>query len=184
MSLDLIIGPMFSGKTTELIRRLNTFKSIGQRCLYINSKIDDREDGNFSSHNKTINDVGVDSVKVQELSHINFNDYDVIGIDESQFFLFADLMSNVMTLVEDEGKYVIMSGLNGDFTRKKFGYILDFVPVCSDIVMLHPLCKVCGEKGIINNACFSKKLTTSKKVVEAGYNYSAVCRKCYLEFKS
>ena len=64
MSLDLIIGPMFSGKTTELIRRLNTLQSIGQKCIYINSILDSRNTQNFSTHNPAISQLGsIQSIK-------------------------------------------------------------------------------------------------------------------------
>ena len=84
MSLDLIIGPMFSGKTTELLRRLYTLSSINKKCIYINSQLDDREDANFSSHNPSITTINVDSMKVNKFDDKLLNtisNYDVIGID-------------------------------------------------------------------------------------------------------
>ena len=71
MSLNLIIGPMFSGKTTELIRQLNKFSSIGQKCIYINSSLDIRETTNFSSHNPSLKKIGdnIDSVKINNMNN-------------------------------------------------------------------------------------------------------------------
>ena len=61
-SIDLIIGPMYAGKTTELLRMLNLFVEFGLNTLYINSNVDTRSSMNFSTHNPTIKSVGkVDS---------------------------------------------------------------------------------------------------------------------------
>lgn len=113
MSLDLIIGPMFSGKTTELIRRLTKFASVGKKCLYINSSIDTREKNNFSTHNPTITRLNnIESIKIKEFNNNFIKDishYDIIGIDESQLFT-SNLKYNVLSLVEQYDKHVIMSG--------------------------------------------------------------------------
>ena len=70
MSLDLIIGPMFSGKTTELVRRLNTFAAIGKKCVYINSSLDNREEKDFSTHNPDLKSLTkIDSMKVQFINY-------------------------------------------------------------------------------------------------------------------
>ena len=184
MSLDLIIGPMFSGKTTELIRRLTKFASIGKKCLYINSSIDTREKKNFSSHNPMITDLyNIHSMKVHNIGNIlsdGIHDYDIIGIDESQ--LFGDnLLKNILNIVETQHKHVIVSGLNGDFQRNKFGSILDLIPFCDNITKLSAYCSICSYKGIINDAHFSKRKDLSiTDVIEISYtSYMPVCRKCY-----
>ena len=184
MSLDLIIGPMFSGKTTELIRRLTKFASIGKKCLYVNSSIDTREEQNFSTHNPTITKLNnIESVKIKEITNCFIDviiNYDIIGIDESQLFKY-DLKYNILRIVEHHNKHVIMSGLNGDFLRNKFGSILDLVPYCDNITKLSAYCAYCADKGIINNAHFSKrKNTTITNLIDISYDsYIPVCRKCY-----
>ena len=99
MSLDLIIGPMFSGKTTELIRRLTTLSYIGKKCLFINNKKDIRSNETYSTHNPNINSINnIDSVKLKDFSEVEFvTKYDVIGIDEAQ--LFDNLRDFVCKLV-------------------------------------------------------------------------------------
>lgn len=185
MSLDLIVGPMFSGKTTELIRRLTKFASIGKKCLYVNSALDTRENKKFSSHNPTIGNIDkIDSIKVRYLniSFINTvcNNYDIIGIDESQ--LFDDTLTHcIINLVDECNKHVIMSGLNGDFLRNKFGSIIDLIPYCDNIVKLSAYCSECAKKGIIKEAHFSRRTNTTKTdVIDISYKgYIPTCRICY-----
>jgi len=184
MSLDLIIGPMFSGKTTELIRRLTKFASVGKNCLYINSDKDTREDKNFSTHNPNITKLdNIESVKIKELNNIfldGISNYDIIGIDESQLF-HSNMKHHVLYLVEQHNKHVIMSGLNGDFLRNKFGSILDLIPYCDRITKLSAYCSYCAKNGIIKDAHFSKRRDTSNtEVIQIGYtSYIPVCRTCY-----
>ena len=183
MSLDLIIGPMFSGKTTELLRRLYTLSSINKKCIYINSQLDDREDANFSSHNPSITTINVDSMKVNKFDDKLLNtisNYDVIGIDESQLFN-DDIVKFVLHIVDTLNKKVIMCGLNSDFKREKFGYILDLVPHCDTIIKLYPYCTRCSKKGLIIKALFSKRISGGDDcVIDVGYdNYVPLCRTCY-----
>lgn len=183
MSLDLIIGPMFSGKTTELIRRLNTLQSIGKKCVYINSILDSRNTQNFSTHNPVISQLGsIHSIKTNSLDVIlnKLQDFDVIGIDESQLFM-GNFKTIILNLVENYDKKVIISGLNSDFERKKFGQILELIPVCDNITKLFPYCITCGQNNKITKALFSKRLNNDKKTINISYNnYIAVCRHCYL----
>ena len=182
MSLEIIIGPMFSGKTTELLRRLTTYNSIGKKCIYVNSSLDTRENTDFSTHNPLIKDLNINSLKVDNINYDflrKIKDYDVIGIDESQLFN-GTLEICVTRLVDDMGKIVIVSGLNGDYKRHKFGRILDLIPHCDSIIKLYPYCKTCGNKGIITKALFSKRITDRNEVIDVGYdNYIPVCRECY-----
>jgi len=185
MSLDLIIGPMFSGKTTELIRRLTKFASIGKKCIYINSDRDTRENKkDFSTHNPTIKKLyNIETTKLRDVNPLlidGIQQYDIIGIDESQLFN-TDLKINVLSLVEKYDKHVIMSGLNGDFMRNKFGSILDLIPYCDNITKLCAYCSVCAKNGTIKDAHFSKRTDVSvTDVVDVSYtSYIPVCRCCY-----
>lgn len=185
MSLDLIIGPMFSGKTTELIRRLNTFAAIGKKCMYVNSVIDNREKKDFSTHNPDLK--SITKIHSTKLDHINntfttlVQEYDVIGIDECQLFNNSNNMNQIILQVVDVmNKKVIMSGLNGDFKRKKFGNIIDMIPHCDSIIKLYPYCSLCAKNNKVEKALFSKKITDNINTVDVGYdNYIPVCRECY-----
>ena len=182
MSLEIIIGPMFSGKTTELIRRLIGYNAINKKCVYVNSSLDTREDSNFSTHNPLITSINIDSIKIDKINYDfvkSVKNYDVIGIDESQLFN-GTLEVCVRTLVDDMNKIVIVSGLNGDYKRCKFGKILDLIPHCDSINKLYPYCKMCSDKGNITKALFSKRISQEEGIINIGYNnYIPVCRKCY-----
>ena len=94
--IDLIIGPMYSAKTTELIRRLTIYAELGLKVLYINSGLDDRDtkEGEFfSTHNPTLQFTSLDSAKITSIKTQRLNDilisacsFDIIGIDEAQLF--------------------------------------------------------------------------------------------------
>lgn len=173
---------MFSGKTTELIRQLYTYKSIDKKCLYVNSSLDIRENKNFSTHNDTIREeLSIKSIKIRYLNNNFFKvavKYDIIGIDESQ--LFGNEMIETINNLVSAGKKVIVSGLNSDYRKKKFGYIIDLIPNCDTVIKLYPFCKVCSREGKEVKALFSKKIIGGEDIIDVGYdNYIPVCRVCY-----
>jgi thymidine kinase len=105
-------------------------------------------------------------------------DSDVILINEGQFF--SDLYDVVLDMLS-HNKKVYICGLDGDFERKKFGQILDLIPLCDKVTKLTSLCSQCkdGTPGI-----FSMRLTTETQQTLVGSdNYIPVCRKCYEQNK-
>lgn len=179
MSITLIFGSMYSGKTTELIRRITRYHSINKRVLVVNSRLDDRYSGDESivSHDK----ITYNCVKATTLSEIEektYIDVDVIAIDEGQFF--TDLKEYVLKFCEEHGKTVIIAGLISDSQRKKFGNMADLFYVATDLVHLKSLCTTCkdGTLGI-----FTKKLCSSVNQIDVGSTdkYIALCRACYLK---
>jgi len=183
--LHLIIGPMYSGKTTEILRRLNIYSEMGFETLYLNTKLDNRSGENFSTHSSFISNAGkIDTISVLKLrdSLDEIMKYKVIGIDEAQ--MFSGLKEFVLDLVETHKKTIIVGGLNGDFKREKFGEIIDLIPYCDSIETLNPFCLACSQEGNYTNAIFSKRLdmNNTDKIVIGGKNeYIPVCRKCYLK---
>lgn len=175
-SLRLIIGPMFSGKSTELIKRAGRLKSIGKKILTVVHQIDDRygkgmistHNGNHWFENVTISD---------KLSEIDVREYDVVIVEELQFF--EDAFSNIVSWVDEIGIDVICAGLDGDFKRSAFGDVLKLIPYADEILRLSALCKLCGDG---TEAHFSKRIIKSddKVVVGGASSYEAVCRKHYL----
>ena len=187
-SLEIIFGPMFSGKSTELLRRLNICSVLGFRTLYINSNLDERSDEDFSTHNPSIKSIGkMDSTKMDfDLSSEKINEkigissYSVIGIDEAQ--LFKNLETTVIELVEKYKVKVIIAGLSGDFRRKKFGEVIDLIPYADKVDKLNSMCPFCSKKnGMLVEAPFTKRLGNSRDTILIGGNteYAATCRKCY-----
>jgi thymidine kinase len=100
--------------------------------------------------------------------------YDVFLINEGQFF--KDLYDCVDIIVNEKKKKVYVCGLDGDYKRKKFGSILDIIPLCDDIVKLKGICKECFFKESI----FTNRITGEKEqTLVSSNNYNSLCRKCY-----
>ena len=177
--IEIILGPMFSGKSTELMRRCSREEVIGKNVLYINHSFDTRT-GDFiqthSSHRKN-------ALKLSSLNLItekDFNEANVIGIDEAQFF--PDLYEFVLKC-EENGKTVIMSGLDGDSNRKPFGKILDCIPLCDSIVKLTAMDMIDknGTEAIFSLRIKNTQITQEQICIGAQDTYIAVSRKNYLE---
>lgn len=185
--LELIIGPMFAGKTTELMRKLNLYNEMGLRVIYINHSIDDRnKEEFFSTHNPTLKSSGKiierKAEKIGDVIEVLVKDFDVIGIDEGQFF--SDLFSSVQYLVEDCEKVVIITGLDSDCKRREFGEIIKLIPLCDKVKKLTAFCTNCKEnKNIIRPAIFTKKIIDDREeiIIDIGGKdkYIPVCRDCY-----
>jgi thymidine kinase len=106
--------------------------------------------------------------------HLKIRRAEVILINEGQFF--EDLYDCVIEMLK-ERKKVYVAGLDGDFERKKFGQMLDLIPLCDEVTKLTSLCSICknGAPGI-----FSLRLTKEKQQTLVGSdNYIPVCRNCY-----
>ena len=169
MSLDLIIGGMFSGKTSETIRRLKCFKIIGESILVINSSVDTR-----SAKNELLTHDGVTFTcfKTNALMSVNTDNYSVIAIDEAQFF---DDLIDFVKLCLSQNKKILVTGLDGDSNQNVFGQILNLIPLCDNVVKLKALCVDCHD-----GTCgpFSKRISrdTCQQLVGSDI-YKAVCRR-------
>lgn len=164
---------MFSGKSTELIRRLKRHKAINKNILVINSSKDVRSTQKvLQTHDK----VTFDCVKTNNLLEIlctqEFEKSEIIGIDEGQFFThLKDFVQGALF----RGKHVIVAGLDGDYKQEKFGEILDLIPLASDIIKLKALCMECKDG---TPAAFTKRTCENESQELVGENdyYKAVCR--------
>lgn len=191
--LELFIGPMFSGKTSKLVE-------IYKQCLFcnipvvvINHSIDKRYDKTLMSTHDKVMIPCIQTNKLIDIWYYNANTdtntdiflhrlddsckliaADVILINEGQFF--EDLLPAVEHMLQ-HNKKIYISGLDGDFKRKKFGQILDLIPLCDKVTKMTSLCGICknGTPGI-----FSKRITSEKEQTVVGSdNYIPVCRACF-----
>lgn len=179
--LKLIIGPMFAGKSTELLRIINMYKILNKKILIINHNINKRYDQPNSSivtHDQSKIDNCLAISSLNEISNEFIELHDVIIIEELQFF--DDAYLNIIKMVDQFKKHVICAGLDGDFNRQPFGDVLRLIPHCDDIVKLKALCKKCGNG---TPALFSKRIVNNDKKTLVGSNncYEAVCRMHFLE---
>jgi len=177
--LELIIGPMFSGKSTELITHIRMIKVIDAKYLVIKPKIDNRyESDKIVSHNKETEKC----IVVDDLDDIKDNlikEYTYILIDEVQFI--KNLKKNVLHWVEKLKKNVIIAGLDGDFKRNPIGEIIDLIPYCDICHKKKSLCKVCNNGTI---ALFSHRILNKNDnqiLIGSTDSYLPVCRKHYLD---
>jgi thymidine kinase len=177
--LDIIIGPMFSGKSYELIRRIRLINVLNKKYLVLKPLIDNR----YSSENFicTHNFDKESCLPVKNLYDcINDNmDYNTIFIDEAQFF--PDLKLFVLEMLEKNGINIVLTGLDGDFERKPFGDILYLIPYSNSCVKKTALCKLCndGTPGIFSHRIV--KNSKSQILVGSTESYIPVCRCHYLE---
>lgn len=170
--IEVIFGPMFSGKTTELIRRLKRYQVADHKCLIVKYARDIRySTAAVATHdNQTID--AVSQTKLSALK-IEASIYSVIGIDEGQFFpdtvLFAEEMAN-------QGKIVIIAALDGTYQRLGFGDILNLIPLAESVLKLTAVCMMCFE-----DASYTKRTgsETELEVIGGTDKYMAACRTCH-----
>ncbi|MDH5475323.1 MAG: thymidine kinase [Cyclobacteriaceae bacterium] len=173
--IEVICGSMFSGKTEELIRRLNRALIAEQHVEIFKPSIDKRyHDTNVVSHNSsTIRSTPVDFANDILLKAGNC---DVVGIDEAQFF--DNSLIEVCEKLSAAGKRVVIAGLDMDFEAKPFEPVPFLMSIAEYVTKVHAICATCG-----NIASFSFRLSTETEKVKLGEKdlYQARCRTCYQE---
>ena len=174
--LHIIMGPMFSGKSTELIRLIREFKFIEKNILVIKHCSDDCRyaKSKICTHDQQKEDcLSLDDLEKIENSN-NYQQAEIIFIEEAQFF--NGLSEFIKRGMEDKKKSFVIAGLDGDFKREKFGCWLDLIPLCDNIEKLHSYCSDCKR----TFAIFSYRISDEKEQTIIGSsNYIPLCRKCY-----
>ena len=166
--IELIVGPMFSGKTQELLRRMERCRVASMNCLLIKWERDTRY-----SVDKVVthSGVGIDMTTINSLSlhDINVDAFDVIGIDEGQFF------KDIPHQWALDGKRVVIAALDMTFDPKPFGDIHKIVAERVD--KLTAICNQCQS----DNAIYSHKITSTKgeEVIGGSESYIPLCRMCF-----
>jgi thymidine kinase len=185
--LELILGPMFAGKTSQLIEIHNHCQMRNISVYVINHSLDKRySEDQLTTHNS----LSIPATNTDVLCNLLTSEREkkcimtssVILINEGQFF--DDLKEFVVELVEKHNKKVYVCGLDGDFKRNKFGQILDLIPYADNIVKLKAICKSCNS---YNAAIFTSRTCGEKldQLIIGGTDiYEPVCRECYLKKES
>ena len=174
-SNDIIIGCMFSGKSTEIIRLIKRYQNIpSKRLLIINHSSDIRYGKSvISTHNK-------EQISCKSLSYLSvikekedYKNSNVIFIEEGQFF--KDLYDFSTNAADNDNKEVIISGLDGDFKRECFGDICRLIPHAENIKKLNALCSKC-QNGTVAN--FTKRIVSNsdQTLIGSSESYIPVCR--------
>ena len=172
-SINIILGPMFSGKSTELIKNINKYNHKKKKTIVIKYSFDNRYSMTESvvTHDK----FEYPACKAKTLTEVRekLNDYEVIGIDEGQFFV--DL-SEICEELANSGKIIFISALNGNFKREFFESIVKILPKCEKITNLQSICFFCTDE-----ASFTLRTVGNKEEVLIGgiEAYKPSCRTCY-----
>ena len=173
--IEVIVGSMFSGKSEELIRRLNRARIAKQKVLVFKPQIDARySKQEIASHSGQKHDSIPVSTTAEMLSHIS-EDTQVVGIDEGQFF--DEEIIDAVNKLASSGKRVIIAGLDQDFMGKPFEPMPQLLSIAEFITKTHAICVKCG-----STANYSQRTVESEARVEVGAadKYEARCRRCFI----
>ncbi len=179
--LEVICGPMFSGKSEELIRRLRRAQVAQQSIISFNPALDTRTPTHtIASHNGSFI-TAITIKKSSEILDYVTSDITVIGIDELQFFS-DDLLDIVCNLIES-GKTVIATGLNLDFKGLPFGTMPLFMALADTVTKLSAICVICGDDAYLSQRIINgNPAKFDDPIVQPGAQeaYQARCRSCHL----
>jgi len=172
--VQLIIGPMFSGKSTELLRRINRYNISKYNCIFVKYINDIRyNNNNITTHDQINSKLPV--IKTKNLTKIldTLIKYDIIGIDEGQFFEDITIISSQLANLN---KIVVIAALDATFERKPFMNIISLIPLAERVNKLNAICMKCFK----DNALFTQRLTKEIEieVIGGSEKYWAVCRFC------
>jgi thymidine kinase len=173
--IEVICGSMFSGKTEELIRRLNRAKIAKQNVEIFKPALDKRyHDEDVVSHNS--NSIRSTPIDFAQDMLLLGGSCDVVGIDEAQFF--DDGLAEVCVKLANSGVRVIAAGLDMDYLGKPFGPMPALMAVAEYVTKVHAICVQCGDI-----ATYSYRSAVSEQQVLLGEteSYEARCRHCFLE---
>lgn len=177
--IHVIVGPMFAGKTTALLRRVKSELTGGRNVAIIKPSKDTR----YASDSVVTHDgmkfpcwvlSDLSSFR-QEFGDDAYEKLDVIAIDEAQFF--EDLYDFCSTIADRDGKIVIVAGLDGDYLRRSFGSVLDVIPLADTVTKLTARCELCGGKAFFT---LRKTQETRTELIGGADIYMPVCRQHYV----
>ncbi len=172
--IEVICGPMFSGKSEELIRRLRRTEIARQRVQIFKPGIDDRySENHIVSHSELkIRSMGVKDAAELE-SRLDLRT-EVIGIDEAQFM--GEGIIPLVVRLADMGKRIVIAGLDTDYLGRPFHPMPELLAVADEITKTLAICMQCG-----NPAKHTQRLVASEQliVVGAAGMYEARCRRCF-----
>ncbi len=173
-SIEVICGSMFSGKTEELLRRLNRAKIAKLTVQVFKPKTDHRyHNSKVVSHDASQIEALAVSSSINILSHIN-SETQVVGIDEAQFF--DDSITEVSNQLANKGIRVIIAGLDMDFKGNPFGPMPKLLAIADQITKVRAICMSCGH---LANYSFRKSLENQLVMLGKQSEYDPLCRACF-----
>ncbi len=171
--IEVVCGSMFSGKTEELIRRLKRAKIAKQKVEIFKPAIDVRyHEVDIVSHNQTA--IRSTPVHTSEEILLMTSECEVVGIDEAQFF--DEGIIEVVNKLAENGKRVIIAGLDMDSRGIPFGPMPALMSIAEYVTKVHAICVVCGD---IANYSYRKVPNEQQVMLGESDSYEARCRKCF-----
>lgn len=172
--IEVICGPMFAGKSSELFRRLKRHHMAGRNVTLIKSSKDDRygtDETVSASHDGQL----FPAQAVNEINQAGTAGYDVLGVDEGQF-MGSELTRWAFHMATNRGRIVIIACLDTNFMMEPWEYVMALLCVAESVTKLSAICCVCGE-----DAHFTRKTKESKGLIEVGGQelYVPTCRACH-----
>lgn len=182
--IEAVIGPMYSGKSEELIRRLKRAKIAKQNVVVFKPKIDDRysKEDVVSHSGNAINAIPISNSS--EIYDYIDSKTQVVGIDEVQFF-DEDIVDVAIELA-DKGVRVIAAGLDMDFKGEPFGPTPKLLAVAEFVDKIQAICSVCGQPANRSQRLIDgKPAKYNDPIIQVGAveSYEARCRKCHVVYK-
>mgnify|MGYP006052148593 FL=1 len=174
MSVKLIIGPMWAGKSSHMGACLERHRLAKQSCIVVKYSLDNRYESVGLRTHSGREYLGFPVASASHLGDIvdELQYYDAIGIDEVQFF--EDAVEHIQ-LLAIAGKFVYAAGLDADYLAKPFSVVTNLLPLSEKVKKLSSVCNNCGK-----DASFSKRITndTTRIVIGGHESYSTLCRVC------
>lgn len=180
--LDVISGSMFSGKSSELIRRL-TIQDIAQKKIVVFKHVSDTRFGNPNDVSSR-NGHHLSAIPVSQVSemsaHLDLENLDLVGIDEIQFFDRDELVVLCKKLVDEYGITVIACGLDSDYLQVPFESTAHLMALADSVYKTSAVCMQCRD----TDAVYTHRLVGGDSRVEIGSdNYEPRCRHCRVNVK-
>lgn len=181
MSLTVITGPMFAGKSSRVLSLISRYAAIGTPVLVIKHADDTRY---FRNEIATHDGQHAPCIAVRDLDDLRMEDWSrfkVIILDEAQFF--TRLIPFVEWIVDTHGKHLYVVGLDGDSNRRPFGDVLHCIPLADRVERLTAFCHRCAN-GTPAPFTYRRSGPHDQQVIVGGQDrYMALCRECYhMEF--
>jgi thymidine kinase len=188
MSLELLIGPMFAGKSSAIQSIVRRHQALGWPVFVVTHSIDKRYSDEPAIVNHDLLQIpALAADRLMPLLHTTeYHESRLVVIEEAQFF--SDLFPFIQNVVDFDKKHAVVVGLDGDAERQPFGRILELVPMCDRVTKLTALCKQCadGTAAIFthdNHSSSESDFQESQIHVGGQERYSALCRKHFLARK-
>lgn len=189
MSLELLIGPMFAGKSSAIQSIIRRHQALGWSVFVITHSIDNRytNEPMIVNHDKQMLPAVATDKLMPMLEHSAYRTSRLVVVEEAQFF--PDLIPFINAVVDKDGKHAVVVGLDGDAERRPFGRVLDLVPLADRVTKMTAMCKHCrdGTPAIFTFAHANKAEASAIAgipCVGADEQYVPLCRKHYLAGKN